>query len=344
MRMARRKAHGEYWWYAVLKEPDGRWTRISLRTQDRREAERNFHLLLSERQKEAAPSLTIADVWREYWTNHAQHLPSAATRKTVWARLRPFWGDRFWDAVNETTCREYQTARLSAGVTSATVWSELKSLRSALGYCAKRGAIPSLPHIWLPPAPRPRDKRLTREQAEALIAACHTPHIRLFVILALTTAGRMTAILDLTWDRVDFERGIIELELPTRDRKNKRAARVPMNRLARAALQEARDVAMTDRVVEWGGHSVRSVQKSVQRAGEAIGYPGLSPHVLRHTAASLMVEAGVPIEAVGQYLGHAAVALTYSTYARYSPTALRDAASALEFGTVREVKKKPLAK
>jgi integrase len=344
MRMARRKTGDGHRWYAVFKDGTGKWQRISLQTEDRRQAERNFALLLSERQKEAAPSLTIADVWAEYWTNHAQHLPSAATRKTVWARLKPSWGDMLWDAATETLCRKYLDQRIATGVRPSTVWSELKTLHTSLAYCAKRGLIPSVPHIWLPPSPRPRDKRLAREQAEALIAACHTPHIRLFVILALTTAGRMTAILDLTWDRVDFERGIIELELPTRDRKNKRAARVPMNRLARAALQEAREAAMTDRVVEWGGHCVRSVQKSVQRAGEAIGYPGLSPHVLRHTAASLMVEAGVPIEAVGQYLGHASIALTYQVYAKFSPTALRSASEALEFGAIREVQSRKLRK
>ena len=44
---------------------------------------------------------------------------------------------------------------------------------------------------------------------ERMLAKAETPHIRLFIILALSTAGRMTAILELTWDRVDFERELM---------------------------------------------------------------------------------------------------------------------------------------
>ena len=340
MRIARRKlGPGKYGWYVVWQEA-GKWQRVSLRTQDKREAERNLKLWLDERQAVRAPTLTIADLWAVYWEQHGKHQVSVKSRETVWRRLKPFFGDLVWDTITRELCSTYHRDRLSSGVRSSTVWSELKTLTTCMRFCARLGLIGSPPSIWLPPSPRPRDKRLTRQQATDLIAAAETPHIKLFVILALTAAGRMSAILDLTWNRVDFERGTIDLDLPGGSPSNKRRAVVPMNRLARAALQEAREGATTDRVIEWGGHNVRSVQKAVHRTGQRIGLDWVSPHVLRHTAASLMVEAGVPIEAVGQFLGHAAIALTYATYARFSPSSLRDAASALEFGTVAEVKRR----
>ncbi len=49
-------------------------------------------------------------------------------------------------------------------------------------------------------------------------------------------------------------------------------------------------------------------------AATAIGEPGLTPHELRHTAASLAVSAGANVKAVQRMLGHASAALTLDRY------------------------------
>jgi integrase len=43
--------------------------------------------------------------------------------------------------------------------------------------------------------------------------------------------------------------------------------------------------------------------------------PGLTPHDLRHTAASLAVQAGANVKAVQRMLGHASAAMTLDVYA-----------------------------
>jgi integrase len=48
---------------------------------------------------------------------------------------------------------------------------------------------------------------------------------------------------------------------------------------------------------------------------EKAGLPGLTPHELRHTAASLAIAAGANVKAVQQMLGHASAAMTLDTYA-----------------------------
>jgi integrase len=50
-------------------------------------------------------------------------------------------------------------------------------------------------------------------------------------------------------------------------------------------------------------------------AAEAIGEPDLTPHELRHTAASLAISAGANVKAVQRMLGHASAAMTLDTYA-----------------------------
>ena len=70
--------------------------------------------------------------------------------------------------------------------------------------------------------------------------------MRLFVTLALTTGARMGAILDLTWDRVDFEHNTIDFMPSGRNKTNKRRTVVAMSKKAREALLEARKGALTD--------------------------------------------------------------------------------------------------
>ncbi|MEO9139123.1 MAG: tyrosine-type recombinase/integrase [Jatrophihabitans sp.] len=50
-------------------------------------------------------------------------------------------------------------------------------------------------------------------------------------------------------------------------------------------------------------------------ASETIGEPGLTPHELRHTAASLKISAGANVKAVQAMLGQGSAAMTLDTYA-----------------------------
>jgi integrase len=65
-------------------------------------------------------------------------------------------------------------------------------------------------------------------------------------------------------------------------------------------------------------------------AASAIGVPGLTPHELRHTAASLAVSAGTHVKAVQRMLGHASAAMTLDTYADLFDNDVDDAAALLD--------------
>jgi len=151
-----------------------------------------------------------------------------------------------------------------------------------------------------------------------LLAAQQTPHLKLFIQVALAAAGRPLHILQLTWDRVDFHRNTINLDDPERDRTAKGRARVAMNDEVREALIEARRHATSRYVIEFEGKPLKRIKGSLERAAKRAGIK-VSPYVLRHTAAVWMVEAGVSIEEVGQILGHTNPAITYRVYARFRP-------------------------
>lgn len=174
-----------------------------------------------------------------------------------------------------------------------------------------------------------------------LIAAATFPHVRLFIVLALATGGRDSALRELTWDRVDFDRGLIDLKNPDIARPHKGRAVVPMNRTARAALMEAREGALSNHVIEWAGKPVSSVKRGLKAAARLAGISGsVSPHLFRHSAAVQLAEAGISMEVIAQYLGHEDVATTREIYARFSPTYLRAAADVLQYDDLGSMNQK----
>ena len=167
------------------------------------------------------------------------------------------------------------------------------------------------------------------------MGAARAPHVRLAIVLMLGTAARVRAILDLTWDRCDFDRGLITLAVPGDTTPRKGRAVVPMNGMVRAALSEARGGALSAHVIEWAGKPVKSLKKGVGTAARKAGLVNVSPHVLRHTAAVWMAEGKVPMDEIAQYLGHEDSRITTRVYARFSPDYLRKAANVLDLGCMQ---------
>jgi integrase len=163
-----------------------------------------------------------------------------------------------------------------------------------------------------------------------LFEALETPHVRLFIILALTTGARMSAILETKWDQVALKHKTINFNPSGRNSTSKGRTRVPLNKRALAAEEAAKEIAQTDYVIEYAGEPIKSIKWAVKRAGERAKVP-CSPHVFRHTAGVWMAEADVPMQKISQYLGHASTAITEKVYARYSPTFMKDAADALDW-------------
>ena len=87
-----------------------------------------------------------------------------------------------------------------------------------------------------------------------------------------------------------------------------------------------------------GGHLKRPHPKSgwFAKAVAASSVPGVTPHDLRHTAASLAVSAGANVKAVQRMLGHASAAMTLDLYAELFDDDLEAVATALDAARARE--------
>lgn len=307
-------------WYAVWIDR-GATKRASLRTADRVVAERNLAAFLAANK---APRETAADIMSAYLADREDR-PSYSRSLDAWKRLGPHFGNLRPGDIGRQTCREYASIR-GRRAKPGTIIKELSVLRAALRWHDRN--TPAI--IEMPRHPPPRARYLTREEYRALRdAAGPTPHAQLFVIVAYSTAGRAGAVLELTWDRVDFTRGLVQLATED-EHGNKGRALVPMNSGLRAALERAKDAALSQYVIEYAGRQVSSVRRAFQAACVRARLKGVTPHVLRHTAAVHLAESGLSMSEIAQYLGHRDSRTTERVYARYSPDHLRRAAAALE--------------
>jgi integrase len=279
---------------------------------------------------------TVATIWAAYRADRQGRRIAEAMRYD-WIRVGPHFGALRPDQITAETCRAYTAGRRAGGMKDGTIWTELGRLRIALRWAAKTGRIERAPDIERPAAPPPVDRYLTRDEIAHLLAAPSAPHIRLAMLLMLSTAARPTAALELTWDRVDFARGQIDLRLSA-DGPRKGRAVVALGPGLRAALLDARAVALTSHVIEHAGRGpLGSIKTGFIKAKTAAGLPWLTQHQLRHTAAVHMAEAGIAMSVISQFMGHSSTGVTERVYARYSPTYLSEAAATVDFAAPRAV-------
>ena len=71
------------------------------------------------------------------------------------------------------------------------------------------------------------------------------------------------------------------------------------------------------------------VVDTFQRIARGAGTPPIRLHDLRHTAASLALQAGVPMKVVSEQLGHSSLGITADTYTSVLPAVAQAAAEAL---------------
>lgn len=345
--------NGRY--YAIWSE-NRRSKRKSMGSADRAVAEARFGqwLLLGGHREATTPdgrgALTVAELWSVYDAKHVQK--NTAAPETIgfcWKNLKPHFGHLLVSEIDQTVVEGYEEKRLDGAIgrpsVSGTVRKELVALRACLNWHAspergKRRLLEraDVPAFVLPDESDPRDRWLTTEEIAAIMACFDRDNrmsrVERFLWLALETAARKQAILDLTWDRVDFETGMVHYAVPGRKQTKKRRPSVPISGRLRPVLERMKAEAVDELVLDHGGEVWPAVQSVVIRAGlapkqpratgEAIKSTGISPHTFRHTAATHMARRGVPLYDIAGVLGNT-LAMVEKVYAHHCPGRLRNA-------------------
>jgi integrase/recombinase XerC len=206
----------------------------------------------------------------------------------------------------------------------SSVRRKLAAVKALGRYLAARGVLDANPAAGLP-APKP-EKRLpsflTRSEIDRLFAtpaadAGDAKRLRNAAILELLYGAglRLSELVSLNTGDLDGTSGLVRV---TGKRRKQRI--VPVGRAARRAIDrylsarsDAPDV--PDAPLFTNGRGGRLTGRSVQRIvrttlSEVSEARSLSPHVLRHTFATHLLNAGADLRAVQELLGHASLSST----------------------------------
>lgn len=333
-------------WYITYTET-GRTKYVSTGTESQEEAKRQLEEFKEEFLTVDKESLTVNIIIDEYLKykkqKYMQTNSPARNYKSLEFKLtspREYFGHLFASQVTRRMGRDYDLWRRKVHaekhklkknykmISNATIRMEGAILNAALNHAFKEDWITRQIVLELPQDAPSRDRRLTSEEKKRLIAHCQANHIKLFIMLALTTAQRKTAILELKWSQVDMSTRTINFTPKGHYVTNKRRSFVPINDLLYSCLKEALVTNETDYVIEYNGSRVKEVLNGFKKTCERANIKGVSPHTLRHTAACDMAARGVSLQEIAAVLGDG-IRTVERHYLKYNPSYLSNAVNTL---------------
>jgi integrase/recombinase XerD len=256
----------------------------------------------------------------------------------AWLGLRPL------DGVTEADVEQYVAHLRQAGRAPASVARALVTVRSLHRFLAEEGRVSGDPAAFVAPprVPKGLPHPLSEAEVTSLLEAVvghDAVHRRDRAILELLygTGMRISELCGLSLGDVDLAAAMVRVL-----GKGSKERLVPLGRLASAALADwlapggrgvlvpARWARRTDAEAVFlnhrGGRLSRQGGWAILRAyGDRVGIGDrLSPHVLRHSCATHMLDHGADIRIVQELLGHASISTT-QIYTKVSSERLRAA-------------------
>jgi integrase len=238
-------------------------------------------------------------------------------RRQLRMYLKPYFGVMRLDAITDFSIEKYKKRRLDQRAAEATVNRELATLSHLLNRAVEWKWLDRLPA-------RPkkfaegvgRIIALTDDECDRLMTAAiasPTTDLWLFVAFGLNTAMRHGEILAARWDQLDLVK--LRLYIP-----NAKAGQREQPITAELGQILVREREMRDDRTGWIfpsphkdskiGHLTR-MDRPFSEAVKAAGLDPelITPHVMRHTAITKLVQAGVDLPTIQRISGHKTLAM-----------------------------------
>jgi integrase len=274
-----------------------------------------------------------------------RYKPSAIRSYERVLRLRvccgPLGVARF-TSVRRSDLQDLADALVGEGLNASTVQSTLIPLKSMYRRAVSRGEIDVNPTLGLElPAVRSRRDRIASPREAAALIAAVPDDDRALWATALYAGLRRGELKALRWEDVDLGRNLIHVvrawdekdgEIEPKTRHGKRTVPIAIVLREHLVAHRLRCGRAEGRVFGDGGRPFPATPLS-KRAKDAWKATGLNPitlHEGRHTAASLMIAAGVNAKALSTYLGHSSIVITLDLYGHLMPGNEDEAAGLLD--------------
>lgn len=346
--------------------PDGTRQRKVISATTQAEARDALGRMRADVDRGAAPAATatVAD-FLTGWLDGNQHRIRPATRRAygqaVALYLIPALGTIRLSRLTPTHVEQMTARLIEAGKSPRTAHTARAVLRTALQTALRDGQVTRnvadlarAPRVPQQSMERGRDY-LDPAQVRQLITASTDHPLGPLVTLAATTGLRLGELLGLSWDDIGNRQLTVRRALARADgetwalaepktQRSRRTINLPgaavaaldrqreRQEAARAAVgtawQDQHGLIFTDGL----GRPLRpdDVNHAWHRVLDAAGLPSIPFHGLRHSAATALLSAGVPLKVVADQLGHSTIVLTANTYAAVVPELRREAADAMD--------------
>jgi integrase len=293
------------------------------------------------------------------WLEEKQPSVSVSTyrfyRKAI-EKILDHFGDRSQEPINKITRADLVGLRnsLATGVSSGTVNHDLVAIKAIFRTARRLGCIAEDPAELIKPVREVREgstdaerRPFTIPELQILLAAAD-PEWQSMIKVGLYCGGRLGDIALLRWVNIDLERSELRFET----RKTGKRILVPLVGALRTHIEglpssddprafiHPRAAASVERRNSSAGISrqfgellelagLRPIKGRRERGvGTRRSFAPLSFHSLRHTAVSLLKDAGIPQAAVMELVGHSTVEMS-ALYTHVGRESLERAAAAL---------------
>jgi integrase len=341
-------------WIAIVDlgaDAQGRRQRRTVRGRTKAETIAKMEQVKAARQMgvPAGDASVTAVTWLEHWATHTvPRTVSARTAKHYALMLRcyviPYIGKVRMARLSVEHVERMMASLEARGLAPATVAQSRTVLRRALADAERRGIVARNVAALAPPprrAPARLDDALDAQEAAAVLAAASGDRLEALAVLVLGTGLRQGEALRLRWDDVDLDAGTLSVakaKTPAGLRTIALPAIVVRSLVEHRARQRVERVAAE----RWDDPGLVFATRrgcSIHRSAALrwwweitikAGVGRRRMHASRHTAATLLLNAGVPLEVVSKTLGHAGLAITSDVYAKVRPELQRSAATAMD--------------
>lgn len=300
--------------------------------------------------------LLVADILTFYAREIAPGQKSQATSYSM-ERLLDWWGGKALSDVKRSTCEAYVEHRMTQPIRQATkskepklvsqetARRELTVLRAAINAYHAETPLDALPVVTLPEASAARPDWLRREQVAALLRAARAMDdkeaaraLTRLILIGVYTGTRTGAMRRLGWvpnvlgGHIDIEAGVIHRRGDDEEETKKRrpSIRIPGRLIGFLRRWQAADMAMDKPVafvIHYRGKPVDKQRKSWDAARKGAKLPKtITPHILRHTAASWLMHTGADRWDAASYLGMSQKMLE-DVYGHHHPDFQKDVAA-----------------
>lgn len=305
---------------------------------------------------EKAGLVTVADVYAEY-LSHQKPGGTRARRESAWRTwVAPKWSSRTVRDVQRSGVKAWMVEMQDKGAKPTTIESGMEVLRGILQVAVddKRLSENAARNHQLPARTEPPKVYLSHEQVWELADVIDPRYQTLILFLVYTGLryGEAAALsvqdVDLLRRQVYVRQQVSEVtgKLNWTPTKGKQRRHVPVPKFLTEPLStQCQGKKRTDQVFTapeggvlrlntWRDRTWNTVIDKLRQVDEEgvahRDFPDATPHDLRHTAASLAVQAGANVKALQTMLGHKSATLTLDTYAELFPEDLAQVSTKLD--------------